>query len=208
MSGSQDSNHDLEKKPASTLPVEGFLAHYAEAYPKLTSVAAGVLGCRDGAEDVVQQAVGIAISKRSRFASAQHFVSWMASTVRKTALNQRRKQQRRRTYATDPGDLAQVEMAPAAPEQFPIDPSTGSLRTDQTSFEDGVTSALRQLSDEARSCLLLRTVHELSYAEISELLGIPPGTAMSHVHRSRKHVRQHLSNYSDLSNSQPTPAND
>ena len=46
--------------------------------------------------------------------------------------------------------------------------------------------ALGRLEETARACLLLRVVLDLPYQEISRSLGIPQGTAMSHVHRARR----------------------
>lgn len=66
------------------------------------------------------------------------------------------------------------------------------LAESQMVFDDQVLSALQQLSAEARACLLLRTVEQLSYRDISKLMHIPEGTAMSHVHRSRLKLRQLL----------------
>ena len=55
--------------------------------------------------------------------------------------------------------------------------------------------ALRAVGEMSRACMLLRAVHQLSYREISELLGIPEGTAMSHVHRTREALRDRLRGY-------------
>jgi RNA polymerase sigma-70 factor (ECF subfamily) len=52
--------------------------------------------------------------------------------------------------------------------------------------------ALRGVSEVARACLLLRTLEGMPYARISELLQIPEGTAMSHVHRTRQFLRERL----------------
>jgi DNA-directed RNA polymerase specialized sigma24 family protein len=40
--------------------------------------------------------------------------------------------------------------------------------------------------------LLLRTIEQMEYSEISKVLQIPEGTAMSHVHRARQHLRERL----------------
>jgi DNA-directed RNA polymerase specialized sigma24 family protein len=40
--------------------------------------------------------------------------------------------------------------------------------------------------------LLLRTIQKLSYTEIAEIMQIPEGTAMSHVHRSKNELRNRL----------------
>lgn len=68
----------------------------------------------------------------------------------------------------------------------------GQLMADQDAFDDSLTRALGELGEMARACLLLRTIVELTYAEIAEVLGIPEGTAMSHVHRSRRTLREVL----------------
>jgi RNA polymerase sigma-70 factor (ECF subfamily) len=190
-----DTSPDSPPKNAELLSlaatVDEYAAHYLRAYPRLTAVAAGVLGRHEGAEDIVQEAAGLAAAKRQRFPDASAFVAWMAAVVRRYALNQRRKERRRRTHPTDPTTMDGVARSPSA-QSLPVDPQSGELRADQDAFADELQRALQRLGDDARCCLLLRTVHDLSYAEIAELLRIPAGTAMSHVHRSRQFLRQAL----------------
>jgi RNA polymerase sigma-70 factor (ECF subfamily) len=187
-----------------TATVDEYAAHYLQAYPRLTAVAAGVLGRQEGAEDIVQEAAGLAAAKRQRFPDPPAFVAWMAAVVRRYALNQRRKERRRRTHPTDPTAMDGVARASAA-VGWPIDPQSGELRADQDAFADDLQRALLRLGDDARCCLLLRTVHDLSYAEIAELLQIPAGTAMSHVHRSRQFLRQTLADQPPTSDSPAPP---
>ena len=71
--------------------------------------------------------------------------------------------------------------------------SDGRLLVDQGAFDDGVLRALSSLDETARACLLLRTLLDLPYRDISLALGIPEGTAMSHVHRARGILRRKLS---------------
>ena len=166
------------------------------ASPRLAMIAAGITGSKSDAEDIVQQAIIIAIEKDKEFESESHFVGWLAGIVRNCALNYRRKKVRRSTYATDPSIMVSVETA--ADQASPIDQTTGQLNPLQNSFDDRVRTALQEIPDKARSCLLLRTVEGLSYKEISELMDIPEGTAMNLVHRSKKKLRQLLA--SDNSN--------
>ena len=74
--------------------------------------------------------------------------------------------------------------------------SLGNASEFQGAFDDDMLRGLNQLSVEARSCLLLRVVDGLAYADIAELMSIPEGTAMSHVHRSKKWLRKVYSNTS------------
>ena len=169
---------------------DGFAVHYRAVYPRLTLIAAGVLGHPGDAEDVVQQAATIALEKidDEAFDSPDQLTWWLAAIVRRCALNHRRKRIGRRTFAVDPVGLSQMQTADE-PAPHPIHPESGELQPDQSSFDDRLLTALQTLSVDARCCLLLRTVQKLSYAEISGLLSIPAGTAMSHVHRSRKSLR-------------------
>ncbi|WP_428306169.1 RNA polymerase sigma factor [Lacipirellula sp.] len=170
-----------------------FAAHFQDVYRRLTLVAAGVTGERQSAEDIVQEAAIVAFEKIEQFEPGSRFSAWMAEIVRRCALNYRRKVQHRRTYSTDPAIIAEVESDASVDKRSPIASNGGELVPDQTAFDDQVASALQTLSAEARSCLLLRVIENLTYAEISELLGIPEGTAMSHVHRSKSALRKQLS---------------
>jgi RNA polymerase sigma-70 factor (ECF subfamily) len=194
MTSPQESNLKLLQNPADDQQGGVFAARYLKWYAKLTAIAAGVLGRQEGAEDIVQHAAGLAIAKGHKFDSEGGFLSWMVNAVRLSAGNQRRKFCRRRTYSTDPGSFSVLESRSTGPGELPIDPASGELLADQASFEDQLLEALQELNSEARCCLLLRTVHELNYSEIAELLEIPAGTAMSHVYRSRQLLRRLLTN--------------
>jgi len=59
-------------------------------------------------------------------------------------------------------------------------------------LDDRLVAALDRLGDDERQCLLLRLLEGFSYKEISAMLGMPMGTAMSHVHRARLKLREEL----------------
>lgn len=180
----------------------------------LWTVAAAVLGEVSEAEDVLQEAAVLALPKLGSFDPRTSFVAWMSSFVRNVALNYSRKRGRRATRVVDAEELGMSGTAPmrnghdleVRRERLPID-RRGELALDQAAFDDRVQGALRTLSPDARAALLLRTVLELSYQEISAVLAIPEGTAMSHVHRSRVALRQALEDEpADLERNEPAPA--
>ena len=70
---------------------------------------------------------------------------------------------------------------------------TRELPADQVHFDDELMLALNSVADTARTCLVLHTLSDMGYPGISKLLGIPEGTAMSLVHRTRKALRDRLS---------------
>jgi RNA polymerase sigma-70 factor (ECF subfamily) len=55
-----------------------------------------------------------------------------------------------------------------------------------------MNTALETLEPTVRACLLLRVVAGMSYQQISGVLEIPEGTAMSHVFRARKALASRL----------------
>lgn len=178
---------------SARLSAEDFVAQLQAHYPRLWLVAAGLTNDRSVAEDIVQDAVMIAWQKRESFVPGSHFAAWLVQIIRRIAANYHRKNKNRRTRPADPQSL-DTHMSDT--RQRYCDPTAvhhdGRLIGEQTEFDDEMAAALNQLGEEARCCVLLKVVEQLSYTEIAELLHIPAGTAMSHVHRGKQSMRAML----------------
>jgi len=167
-----------------------FASEFQQCYGRLWTLAAAILGDRHLAEDVVQDAGIVALKQLGKFEPGTNLLAWLSQIVRLQSLNYSRKRTRRRTQSVDPIILdAQTDAAEMA---SPLPNSTKTLSPEQTIFDDEVLHALNDLGDVARACLLLRTLHQLSYTEIGTMLDIAEGTAMSHVHRSKALLRKRL----------------
>jgi RNA polymerase sigma-70 factor (ECF subfamily) len=59
-------------------------------------------------------------------------------------------------------------------------------------LEKEIVSALDELPEEFRLAVVLSDVEELSYKEISEIMGCPIGTVMSRLHRGRRLLKRRL----------------
>jgi RNA polymerase sigma-70 factor (ECF subfamily) len=53
-----------------------------------------------------------------------------------------------------------------------------------------VQQAILKIEPSFRECLVLRDVEELSYEEIGEITGLPPGTVKSRIHRARAMLKE------------------
>ncbi len=53
-----------------------------------------------------------------------------------------------------------------------------------------VQRAIAQVEESFRECLVLRDVEELSYEEIGEITGLPPGTVKSRIFRARAQLKE------------------
>jgi RNA polymerase sigma-70 factor (ECF subfamily) len=175
----------------AALNPEQFASRYEEVRGTLWYIAAAILGDRTGAHDVVQEAATIAMGKLGEFDPSSNFTAWMGQIVRYVALNEARSRQRRRTAVTSPEAISPGSIVSAGGRHAVQDPPGVEQ------FDDHVAAVLMTLDETARTCLLLRVVRGLAYHEIAAALGIPEGTAMSHVHRSRMALRERLAPHGD-----------
>ncbi|MFA6043474.1 MAG: RNA polymerase sigma factor [Phycisphaerales bacterium] len=184
----------IKPEPAfgSSLSRDEFATRYQCARPQLTLLAFAILGDRALAEDLVQEAAVTALERLSSFDPATSLLAWMSQIVRNHSLNALKSRTRRRTFATSSDDLTVRPAAGASHSPPPAITPAGELTREQAAFDDRLTAALLELDFVQRSCLLLRTVGDLPYSKVALITGVPEGTAMSHVHRARKALRERL----------------
>lgn len=178
-------------EPEQRISSEQFTELFCETYYRLWGLATALVGDRTEAEDLVQDSAMVALQKLEQFTPGSNFTAWMARIVRMHAANWKRKKATRRTSAADPVDLDQSQPAALTRETSATlnDAMVGDTQKIQEDFDDVLLTCLHQIDELPRACLLLRVVHELAYDEIAAMLEIPTGTAMSHVHRSKKRMR-------------------
>jgi RNA polymerase sigma-70 factor (ECF subfamily) len=192
-----------------------FAVQFRAAFRTLWTIAAGIVNDAATAEDVVQEAALTALGKLHEFEPNTNFTAWMAKIVRFIALNQSRRG-RRQPASLDPAAMDDTlagrggggPAAHAAPAAAGLVDRLGRLNPDRSPFDDRLMRALGSVGEVARACLLLRTIEGLNYDEISQVLDIPPGTAMSHVHRTRMVLRERLSDLDPNPGAHVAPARD
>lgn len=184
----------------SQLSESEFVEHYSQAHTRLWILASAVIGDANLAEDILQESAITGLRKIDDFDPNSSFIAWMSQIVRFTALNFLKNRNRRKAEPlgvhsdTEPS----VEDQPAAQTSVT---DAGELFPGQSDFDDDVVRAIEDLDPERRACLLLRTIHSMGYDEIAEVVGIPEGTAMSHVHRAKSAMRKSLTHYRDCEQS-------
>lgn len=157
-----------------------FVERFESSWRSSWCIAVAVLGTRDGAEDVVQDAAMIAWSKVEEFDPNTSFAAWMGQIVRFTALNQGRRVVKQHHAETS------LEHGADAP----VPDSDASTGTEAEDDRQHVRQALESLDDTVRACVLMRTLAGMTYQEISIALGVPEGTAACYVHRARIALRE------------------
>ena len=138
------------------------------------------------AQDVVQEAYLRAFRFFSGFQGGEAR-AWLLKIVRNTCYTWL--QQNRQQHPTAEFDEKLFGPDPSAPN-----PEEALLRSDSGKL---LRRALEILPTDFREVLILRELEEMSYKEISEVTGMPPGTVMSRLSRARSGLRKALANRLD-----------
>src|SRR5256885_13857752 len=108
------------------------------------------------------------------------FTTWCSRAATTAALDELRRK-RRRPLAADPT----AGLEPIAP---------GPAIEDRIGTRLDVDAALAELPEEFRVAVVLRDLCDLDYAEIADVLDVPPGTVRSRISRGRALLVERLGN--------------
>jgi RNA polymerase sigma-70 factor, ECF subfamily len=149
---------------------------------RIHAVCRRVLADREDALDATQEAM-IAIARGiARFDGRAAFTTWMYRVATNAALDEARRKQRRPRPVEHIADT--TTRAPAfgdASGASSVDGRFDAVVADRLDID----IALRTLPDDFRVAVVLRDLCDLDYAEIAEVLQIPPGTVRSRISRGR-----------------------
>jgi RNA polymerase sigma-70 factor (ECF subfamily) len=157
-------------------------------------LALRVLREEEAARDAVQEAFIKAYTALDRFEGRSKFFTWFYRMVMNQCLDQKRRDRSgRHVEWEDGGAVENAREASTAPppevDGVRFAPAAAVMRKE---LRERIGRAIAELPEQARETLLLREVEGLSYAEISEALGIPKGTVMSRLYYARQRVQELL----------------
>jgi RNA polymerase sigma-70 factor (ECF subfamily) len=143
------------------------------AIPRLRRYARALTGDRLMAEELVQDTLERAWSKRRLWREGSDLRAWMFTIMHNVYVNQVR---------------ARVAQAVLPLDQEAYDVPARGNSVDLLEIAD-IDAALRRLPLEQREVLLLVALEQLSYSEAADALGVPVGTVMSRLYRARERLR-------------------
>ncbi|HEV2671160.1 MAG TPA: sigma-70 family RNA polymerase sigma factor [Gemmatimonadales bacterium] len=165
---------ELERFEAIVLP------HVDAAY----TLARYLTGNTEDAQDIVQDAALRALKYFGGFRGTgeRDGRAWLLTIVRNTVHTWRQ-----RRHPESGGTVFDEEQHS---ERIAADDP--ALALDRKETRERLREALAQLPDEFREVIVLRDIQELSYKEISDVIGVPEGTVMSRLHRARQRLQRML----------------
>ena len=140
------------------------------------AVAFRVLGHREDAEDVVQEAFLAALANIRTFDTSRRFGPWLYRIVVTRGLNFRKARSRRTTDPLDDAGAASGVPGPAA-------------EAERDELRASIGEALANLPERQRMVVQLFELDGFSGAEIGAMLGISPGTVRWYLHEARQALR-------------------
>ncbi|HJQ58762.1 MAG TPA: sigma-70 family RNA polymerase sigma factor [Vineibacter sp.] len=155
-----------------------FAALYQLAAPTLLGVALRMLGRRDAAEDVLQEAFLAIWDKAGLYQSDRGApLTWMAMVVRHRAIDRLRQEKRRADEVfASPDDIADV---PAT-----VESADGATKD--------VMSCLGRLAPEPRQAIWLALRHGYTHEEVAHRMDRPLGTVKSWIRRGMMDLKECL----------------
>ena len=166
----------------------------AQAY----NLASRMLNDRHLAEDAVQEALTSAYRSFAQF-RGDNLRAWLMRIVANTCRDMMRASRSRPSVPLDPigpdpesedGALSAVDMASDLES-----PEDSALRNE---LRLSIESALKSLSDERRTALVLVDVQGFSYEEAAHILNCSLGTLKSRISRGRREMRNYLRSAGEL----------
>lgn len=146
--------------------------HLVERYEREAFAhALAITGDRAAAQDAVQEAMVDAWRNLARFERSRKFYPWLYTLLRNRCL---------KALAT--------RRAPASLDGATFVEPTRGAGDEAPDLE----RALAHLEPEQRELVLLKHLDGLSYDELAERLGVPPGTVMSRLHNARKRMKEFM----------------
>ena len=141
-------------------------------------VALGLVGNKDDAYDISQEAFLRVYRSAKKFDSTQPFLPWFYTIIANLCKTWLRRRSARDHKAVDIDDASYLLVSDDDPEQTLI-------RKQQAAR---LREALMKLSFNDREIVMLQHFRGMSYEEIAEMLGIPRGTVMSRLYYARKRL--------------------
>jgi RNA polymerase sigma-70 factor (ECF subfamily) len=156
---------------------------------RLYRIARGIVRNDSDAEDIVQEAYVKAFMHLANFRGESSLATWLSRITINEALGRLR---RKRTMK----EVSRVEDQRSEAEIIPFPQMTTNEDPEKTMAQRQILQLVEQATDNLpenfRMVFVTRVIEGMSVEETAEILGIPPETVKTRLHRARKLVREQL----------------
>jgi RNA polymerase sigma factor (sigma-70 family) len=173
-------NEEILIQAAAAGDVESFNRLCERYYPAIVAICYSQLADRDLAEDAAQETLSIAYSDLSKLKNADRFGCWLAGISRNIAVDMAKRRKRETFISTE--DCV----------------SFSKEQNEQNENVDAIRSIVAALPVKLREIIYLRFYNQMSYQEISKLLGISQQAVNGRLRRSKKFIAKKLNRLNSI----------
>lgn len=154
-------------------------AHIIDKYKvKLYSYLYRMIGDKETAQDLAQEVFTKVYYHLHKFELDSNFSAWLFRIAHNACMDELARKRKQPSFAK-----AEIE------QQDDLTPERLVLKRER---QDILQAHMKTLPEEYQVVLLLRHTQELSYQEISEILGVSVNIVQVRLHRARKKLRENL----------------
>ncbi len=146
------------------------------------------IGDYDRAHDIAQEVFIRVYRNRERYRKSGKFSTWIFTIAANLAKNEIRRKVRHRNVLSLDEEREFGSLSQTVPDSGP----TPRTNLERSELERMILAAIEELPERYRMALVLRDIEDLSYDEVSKVLGIPGGTVRSRINRARLMVKEKL----------------
>ncbi len=189
MSESTPTTAETRRLAAESRDRVRFEEEALELSDQVYRVARRLVGSREEAEDLMQEAYARAFRSWRQYQPGTNLRAWLLRIL--TNLNIDRGRRRQRAPEMLPMEETDYflynKLEAAVPEENPDEE-----RVIERLSQDSVVDALSDVPHDFRDVVVLVDIGEFSYADAAQILDIPVGTVMSRLHRGRRILKRNL----------------
>jgi RNA polymerase sigma-70 factor (ECF subfamily) len=152
-------------------------------------VARRLVGSREEAEDLVQEAYARAFRSWRSFTPGTNMRAWLLRILTNLNVDRGRRIQRSpQTQPLEEGDYYLANKLASAAGEEALEQEQVVERMSQ----DSIVHALSEIPPQFRDVVVLVDIGDFTYADAAQILDVPIGTVMSRLHRGRRALKQKL----------------
>ena len=153
---------------------------------KLINFVFQMIGDLEQSEDIVQETMIKLYHKKHYYREIAKFSTWIYTIARNQTNTELRKKKRKQTLSLT--KLGKNE------KDYEIVATQPSIEDDIENkyLYKKIKSCINELPEHYKTVIILRDIQQLSYEEISEIVGVPLGTIKSRINRARLQVQAEL----------------